>query len=348
MKHLLQSFLIVGLLLLLACSKDKQINNLIVLDGETMGTVYSVKIVKGDLEKTHQSADDIKLSIDSLLNGVNLQMSTYLDTSEITRFNKYDKTDWFSISIDFAFVLKNSLRISKLSRGTFDITVGPLVNLWGFGPENRVTLIPSNKEIDERRKLTGFQKISVRMNPPAVKKVMPEMYLDLSAIAKGYGVDKVTALLENDGIRNFLVDIGGEISTRGINHQGQVWKIGVSTPDEEYGIQKVIPLENKSVATSGDYRNYFEKDGIRYSHTIDPRTARPITHKLTSVTVLHDTCMIADAYATAIDVLGPDDGYNFAVNQELAVFMIVRDSDAFIEKMTPELEKILEVNEIGN
>jgi thiamine biosynthesis lipoprotein len=343
MKLSVKTFSTLVLLLLLGCSSQNQQDSLVVLDGSTMGTFYSVKIVREDLQTIPYIADTVKSKIDSVLQKVNQQMSTYLEDSEISRFNQYQGTDWFPVSADLAFVVKNALRVSRLSHGTFDITVGLLVNLWGFGPENRQTLIPSEQEILARKQLTGYQNLSVRMNPPALKKSLPGIYVDLSAIAKGFGVDKVTAFLESLGIHNFIVDIGGEISTRGTNYQGKIWRIGVSTPDEKMGIQKVIPLENECVATSGDYRNYFEKEGIRYSHTIDPRTGKPVTHKLTSVTVVYDTCMIADAYATAIDVLGPEDGYQFARDQELAIFLIVRDTTGFKEEMTPQFSEILEV-----
>jgi thiamine biosynthesis lipoprotein len=343
MKVSVKTYIALVLFLLLGCSSRNQQDNLLVLDGSTMGTFYSVKIVREDLQPIPFIVDTLKSKVDSLLLTVNQQMSTYLEDSEISRFNQYQGTDWFPVSEDLAYVVKNALQVSRLSHGTFDVTVGPLVNLWGFGPENRPTLIPSKEEIIARMKLTGYQHLSVRMDPPALKKSVSGIYVDLSAIAKGFGVDKVTSFLESLGIHNFIVDIGGEISTRGTNYQGKIWKIGVSTPDEKMGIQKVIPLENECVATSGDYRNYFEKNGVRYSHTIDPRTGKPITHKLSSVTVVYDTCMIADAFATAIDVMGPQQGYQFAREQELAVFLIVRDTQGFKEETTPQFSEILEV-----
>ena len=173
------------------------------------------------------------------------------------------------------------------------------------------------------------------------------MYCDLSAIAKGYGVDQLAGFLTEQTIENYMVDIGGEIRTRGKNAGGVYWKIGVATPDEEFGVQKVIPLENQAVATSGDYRNYFESEGQRFSHTIDPRTGKPITHQLASVTVVHDSCIVADGIATAISVMGPEKGLKFANERELPVFLIVRGDEGFVEKMTPQFEKILELNKLG-
>jgi thiamine biosynthesis lipoprotein len=323
------------------CINSNPSENLMVLDGSTMGTYYSIKLIKSDIASSKKTAENIQAGVDSLLIVVNQQMSTYIDDSEISRFNQYKNTDWFPVSADLRYVIEKAIQISKLSGGAFDITVGPLVNLWGFGTEERIQKIPTNEEIQERMAFIGYQNLSVKKSPSSIKKREISLYCDLSAIAKGFGVDKITEYLDLLTIHNYLIDIGGEIRTRGRNQQGLLWKIGISTPDDKFGIQKVVLLENKAVATSGDYRNYFESDGQRYSHTIDPTTGRPIAHKLASVTVLHDTCMIADALATAIDVMGPDKGYEFAIAQELPVFMIVRENDRFVEKMTPGFEKYL-------
>ena len=159
---------------------------------------------------------------------------------------------------------------------------------------------------------------------------------------------KIAEFLDSQELHNYMVDIGGEIRASGRNAGNNLWKIGVATPDEEFGIQKVIPLENKAVATSGDYRNYFEEDGRRYSHTIEPRSGSPITHPLASVTVIHDSCIVADGLATAINVMGPEKGFNFAINRELPVLLIVRENEGFRERMTPQFQKILENNKNGN
>lgn len=337
----IRHLLFTGIIFLLFCQPKSKLPYLLVIDGPTMGTVYSVKIVSSDLSTAKADSLSLRRGIDSLLHRINQQMSTYQETSELSLFNQYRGKDWFAVSSELGLVVEKSLEISELSGGAFDVTVGPLVNLWGFGPEERDELLPAEKEILERKKLVGYEKLQVQFTPPALKKEIPEMYCDLSAIAKGYGVDKVGEYLEKCGIKNYLVDIGGEIRTRGKNHLSQFWKIGVSTPDDRYEIQKVLTLDDLSVATSGDYRNYFEKDGVRYSHTIDPQTGRPITHHLASVTVLHDSCMIADGLATAIDVLGPEKGFQLAEKLGLPVFLIIREDTGFMEKMTPQFEKIL-------
>ncbi len=323
----------------LACSGPSA--SLHQFSGQTMGTTYSVKIVKETPGPRPIPYERIQPAVDSLLREVNRQMSTYQVDSEISRFNQFRDTTWFAISEDFAKVLQASYRISEASGGAFDFTVGPLVNLWGFGPEKRDSFIPDSTELRRRQALVGYQKIQVRRHPPAVKKNHPEMYCDLSATAKGFGVDKICEYLESLTLQNYLVEIGGEVRARGVNERGSIWVLGIQSPDQVRGIQKIVHLENRAMATSGDYFNYYEVDGKRYSHTIDPRTGKPITHNLASVTVLHDSCMIADGLATALDVMGPEKGFAFAVQRKLPVYMIVRANNGFEEKMTPEFQTVL-------
>ncbi len=305
-----------------------------------MGTTFSVKVVAPVPAGEAMSQAALDTAINRVLRRVNHQMSTYQPGSEISRFNRSTRLEWTPISPEFASVLATAIQISELSGGAFDFTVGPLVNLWGFGPENRPRTIPREDEIAERKAAVGYQNVVVRQSPPAVKKLRPDIYCDLSAIAKGFGVDQVAGYLDSLDLRNFMVEIGGEVVARGLAPEGRPWQIGVETPDAPAGIQKILPLTDMAVATSGDYFNYFEEDGQRYSHTIDPRTGRPITHKLASVTVVQKSCMLADGLATALDVLGPEAGYDFAVKKELAAFMIVRSGTGFIEKKTPAFERI--------
>ena len=302
-----------------------------------MGTTFTIKLVMNNQIRNYQQIED---EITDILEQVNLQMSTYMDDSEISRFNKYKKNDWFAISDDFATVLKYSRQISEKSGGAFDVTIGPLVNLWGFGPSKPTNTIPDEIMIDKKMNLIGYQNLIVSQNPPAVKKSLPDLYIDLSAIAKGFCVDKVAEYLDSLDQNNYMIEIGGEIRTRGKNQNSKVWRIGIQSPDKKE-VYKVFELYNNSMATSGDYMNYFEKDGIRYSHTIDPETGRPVFHNLASVTVIHKSCMIADGLATAINVLGPEKGFDFAIQQELSIFMLVRDDNGVVEKATPAFKKFL-------
>lgn len=333
---------ILPVFLLFAVSCSNNINDeLISLNGFTMGTTYSVKIVKQE-QSPEIELSVLKGKIDSALIEVNNQMSTYIPESEISLFNKNKKTEWFDISEDFAFVLDESIKICELTNGSLDITIEPIVNIWGFGPEERPKLIPSDEEILERMKFVGYDKLEVKLSSPAVKKNIPELEVDLSSTAKGFGVDKVYELLKDFGYQNFMVEIGGEVRTAGTNHKNEYWKIGVSEADQSGGINKVISLSNLAMATSGDYWNYFEEDGIRYSHTIDPITGKPITHKLASVTVIDSTCMRADGLATGIFVMGPENGYEFALEMELPVYFIVKSDTGFITKESPKFTELFE------
>ena len=279
--------------------------------------------------------------INALLAEVNRQMSTYQSDSEISQFNRLQSTEWVGVSSDFVYVLNIAQTISKWSDGAFDITVGPLVNLWGFGPEAVPERIPSADSIAVRMAWSGYDKIEVAND--AIKKSVPEVYCDLSAVAKGFGVDRVASYLDSLDIHHYFIEIGGELRTKGYNHLGQLWRVGIASPVGGR-LRKALSMDNMSMATSGDYHNYFEKDGLRYSHTIDPRTGRPIAHRLASVTVIHNECAYADGLATAINVMGAEKGLAFAQQHDLAVFMIVRDdegNEGFVEKMTPQFRKLV-------
>lgn len=319
------------------CSEKKPLFEKYSFSGTTMGTTYSVSIVDNPLKLINTN---IYNSVDSLLTEVNKQMSTYIPNSEISKFNDSQDTSWFKVSKDFALLVHEAKIISVESDNAYDVTIGPLVNLWGFGAEEYSDEIPNEKNIEEVKKIIGADKIEVNLEQPSIRKTIPNMYLDLSSIAKGFGVDQVGQLIEEYGFANYMVEIGGEVRTKGFNDKGENWKIGISSP-ESRNLQKVISITNLSVATSGDYQNYKEINGVRYSHLIDPRLGKPITHNLASVTVLHENCRTADALATAINIMGYEKGYSFAIKKELPIFMIVRDSNSFIEKFTPQFEEFI-------
>ena len=323
----MKKHILIYLFFFLVISCNNKINNeLIAISGTTMGTSYSVKY----LNNSSQNIEEVKLNISAILETVNAQMSTYLPDSELSRFNSLKDTSWFSVSDDLAFVLQESLDICRLTNGALDITVGPLVNLWGFGPENKPTIIPSDSEIEQALQLVGWENISVTLDPPAVKKKLPNIYCDLSSTAKGFGVDKVSDYLVSFGIKSYLVEIGGELRAEGKKSIDKEWRVGISKPDNNSSLQEVITLNNNAMATSGDYWNYFEENHVRYSHTIDPKTGRPIKHKLASITVFAGTCLLADGLATAIDVMGDEEGYQFALEKKLPAYFIIRNRDEFI------------------
>lgn len=289
--------------------------------GQTMGTSYMVKIFAPPTEL----ATDWRQQVDAELRRVNDQMSTYLETSELSRFNQLKSTDWFEISPETALVVAKSLEIFELSGGAFDVTIAPLVNAWSFGPEKRNNLPPDPATIASGLKQVGSAGISVQDDPPAIRKSNPNLTIDLSAIAKGHGVDRVVGLLERLGAENIFVEIGGEVRVTG-DKAGQSWTVGIQMPDVVGEVVAVAyPIADKSIATSGDYRNFFEYEGVRYSHTIDPRTGWPINHDLASVSVIADDCMTADGWATAINVLGPAEGLKVAKRLGLDTLLILRD-----------------------
>ncbi|MBF0352823.1 MAG: FAD:protein FMN transferase [SAR324 cluster bacterium] len=307
--------------------------------GSTMGTTFSIKTSALPSGISEQS---LQKGITQTLDRVNQQMSTYLKDSELSKFNQSTSLDWQPVSADMAGVITLALDISEKTRGAYDITVGPLVNLWGFGPDAVPEEIPDESLLELARQKIGFHRLKVQDN--TLKKEIPELYVDLSSIAKGYGVDQVAKYLDSQQIDAYMVEIGGEVRTKGKKWNGDFWRIAIEKPviHEMHQIQTVLKVENMSIATSGDYRNYFEQDGKRYSHTIDPASGRPIQHSLASVTLLHEHCADADAWATALMVLGPEKGYDLAVTHHLAAFFLIKSGATFIERTTPEFEKYLQ------
>jgi thiamine biosynthesis lipoprotein len=305
-----------------------------------MGTQYTVK-----LARLPEGIDLEVLSgqIRARLETVNAAMSTYLPDSEVSRFSRHQGEDWFPVSPETARVVETALRIGASSGGALDITVAPVVDLWGFGPGPRRTAPPSDDEVARARRAVGLEKIDVRADPPAIRKKDAATAIDLSAVAKGFAVDEVARHLEAVGVESYMVEIGGEVRTRGVKGSGSPWTIGIVTPDDDrFGVERLAALGDRAMATSGDYRNFFEFEGRRYSHTIDPRTGRPVTHDLASVSVVAATCMEADALATALLVLGPESGYRLAVELKLAALFIRRASNGTLsQRATPAMEEIL-------
>lgn len=270
-KFLLSAGLIVtSLLLMVGC---EQAPTQIHLTGSTMGTYYSVKyMAEGELP----ASEVVQAGIDERLELVNDQMSTYRKTSELSQFNQQQASAPFAVSADTAKVVAEAIRLNQLSDGALDVTVGPLVNLWGFGPEGRPDRVPTDAQIAERRAMTGIEYLAVEGN--SLIKTNPALYVDLSSIAKGYGVDVVADYLASLGIENYLVEIGGELQLKGTNAEGQPWRIAIEKPSEEQQtVQEIIAPGDMGIATSGDYRNYFEENGVRYSHTINPRQPNRLT-----------------------------------------------------------------------
>lgn len=302
------------------------------LFGTTMGTQYRVKVTSDGLELERHA---LERDIEQILETVNDQMSTYRATSELSRFNTAASTNWVSVSPDTACVVGEALRVSHLSAGAFDVTIGPLVDLWGFGPETPALRPPSVERIRAQLGKIGHGKLDARNARTAIRKAGPDLQVDLSGIAKGFAVDRLADYLEQSGADHYFVEIGGEMRVRGSSPNAGAWRIGVEKPvTGRRAIQRVLHLNDAAIATSGDYRIFFEDGGARYAHIIDPRTGLPVTHDLASVTVISPTTMTADAWSTALMVLGPDDGFRLAERLALTALFIVKTDRGLQETYT--------------
>ena len=294
--------------------------------GTTMGPiVYRVVAIKDD-----QTPDVVELSraIQSALDHVNQLMSTYQADSDVTRFNESKSTDWISVDVDTATVMLRSLEISELTKGAFDVTVGPAVNLWHFGPNSGRFSIPEDAEIESVKRRVGYKNVQARLEPPAIRKMLPLIEVDFSAIAKGYAVDRVAAVLVDMNCKNFLVEVGGEVAARGMTETGQPWRIGVESPNEFARIVgHVALLDDAAMATSGDYRNFEIVDGKRYSHSINPVTCRPTENLVATACVVANDCMTADAIATALTVLAKNEGAAICQELKIPCLLIERAAD---------------------
>ena len=322
---------------ILGCSEQKSTEE-VLFSGPTMGTTYHMKVVGFPLSE--QDKKNIQIEIDRRLELVNDQMSTYRPNSELSRFNQSVAVSGFEVSRDTAKVVLEALRLNKLTQGALDVTVGPLVNLWGFGPDNKPEKIPSEQQLTDIKQRIGIQHLSA--TETTLSKDIDGLYVDLSSIAKGYGVDVIAEYFASLGIENYLVEVGGELRINGVNARGIDWQVAVEKPVAgDQSVQEVISVGNNAIATSGDYRNYYELDGERFAHTIDPVTGKPIKHKLVSVTVIHPSSMTADALATALMVMGEKDGLEFAKQQELAVLMISKSDSGYNEVYTKQFKPYL-------
>ena len=296
-------FLVIVCLFVAGCDAKREHT----LTGRTMGTTYTVKVVTGYFG----SVSGLPEKIDRRLDQINHSMSPYLRDSEISRFNRFQEVGVeFPISKDFLRVMQQAARIHALSEGAWDGTVNPLVDLWGFGRTGRADHRPPPEKIAALLGDIGFQKIEVRDSGALVKR-QAAVSLDLSSIAKGYGVDQVADEVRRAGFSAFLVEIGGEVYAAGARPDGRPWRVGINRPKTDArfdDVYKVVSLKDQAFATSGDYRNFFVEDGVRYSHIIDPRTGYPVRAGVVSVSILADDCTLADGLATAVMVMGVEKG----------------------------------------
>jgi thiamine biosynthesis lipoprotein len=332
----MRAVVLLTLLSLCACNANGPVE--VQLFGNTMGTQFSVKLAVSDIDI---NADRLQQEIEGSLAQVEQMISTFMPDSEISRFNDSVTTEWQAVSEEFCSSVEKAQVLSMLTGGAFDITVGPLVNLWGFGPGEIIDEPPADERISAILKSVGYNHLQTDCSRPALRKNIAELVLDMSAFGKGYAVDRIADWLEVAGFNDYLVEIGGELRLGGHNASSEMWAIGIETPvADQRRPHTIIRLTDTAVATSGDYRNYFEAGGKRYSHTIDTRTGRPVTHSLASVTVIDDDGYRADALATALLVMGPEKGMELARREDLAVLFLLRRASGIDERSTPAFEQL--------
>lgn len=320
------------LTLFYVCSATFCLAQTIEIRGFTMGPIpFKVLVVTDKVDKQNQEL--IQSKINQSLQRVNELMSTYLPDSDISRFNQAASNQWIDVDAETFAVVSKAIEISKLTEGAFDPTIGPAVNRWNFGPnKKKIPQLPSEEQIQNLQTQVGYQKIEIRSNPPAIRKLADNVRLDLSAIAKGYAVDRVGLTLRDMGYENSMVEVGGEVATSGHRSSGGPWNVAIDNPEKTSldpipGTEtSVIQLSGNAVATSGDYRNFVEIDGKQYSHTIDPKTCRPVDHKLSLASIVADDCMTADAIATAVMVMGLEKGKSFCKKNGYPLLAVTRSN----------------------
>ncbi len=306
----------------------------VVLRGATMGTTWSV------IYRAVPAVEPERLQaqIEAELQDINAALSTYIPDSEISRLNAAPGDYEGQLGEHFAVVLDAALETGRITGGAYDVTVGPLVELWGFGADEFSGAVPPPEAIAEARGAVGAGRLTWDTASRTLRRPAG-MRVDLSSIAKGYAVDRLTELLAGYGVGDSLVEIGGELRASGERPEGGAWRLAVESPDPaERRFVEALSLNNAAVATSGDYRNYFEVDGRRYSHLVDPRTGYPVSHELVSVTVIDASCMTADALATALIVMGLDDGLALARSRGIAAHFVTRGSDGLAVHYTDEFD----------
>ena len=341
-KHFIYRGLIaVALLLLAGCDNTAQQKETgLVLEGKTMGTFWRASLAGVDGARQNE----LRAKIQAQLDGDDRLLSTYKSDSALSRFNQSRSTAPYPVTEAMSDIVTESLRIGAKTAGAMDITVGPLVNLWGFGPDKQPVKTPDRAQIDAAKALTGLQHLTVinKAGQQWLQKDLPDLYVDLSTIGEGYAADHLARLMEQNGISRYLVSVGGAVVTRGTNADGKAWRVAIQKPtDRENAVQAVVDLNGHGISTSGSYRNYYELEGKRLSHVIDPATGEPIQHKLVSATVIATTAMEADGWDTGLMVLGTEKAKQVAEKEGLAVYLITKEGEGFTTWMSPQFKTFL-------
>ncbi|BDH45133.1 FAD:protein FMN transferase [Salmonella enterica subsp. enterica serovar Choleraesuis] len=316
----------------------------LVLEGKTMGTVWRVSLAGVDKSQ----ASTLRQKIQQQLDSEDRQLSTWKSDSALSKFNQAQTTGRWPVSADMADIVTQALRIGQLTSGAMDITIQPLVDLWGFGPRKQPGHTPSPQQIAAAQAQSGLEHLTVinRSDGQWLQKDIPNLQLDLSTVGEGFATDSLAQLMERQGISRYLVSVGGAVASRGMNPQGRAWRVAIQKPtDTENAVQAIVDINGHGISTSGSYRNYYELDGKRISHVIDPISGRPITHRLVSATVIAPTALEADGWDTGLMVLGPEKARELALKQQLAVFLVIKEGDGFTTWMSPQFKPFLQQTE---
>lgn len=312
----------------------------VVLEGKTMGTFWRVSVVGIDAAR----AETLRSRIQAQLDADDQLLSTYKNDSALMRFNQSKSLSPWPVSEAMADIVTSALRIGQKTQGAMDITVGPLVNLWGFGPDKQPVQIPTQAQIDAAKSNSGLQHLTVinQAKQQYLQKDLPDLFVDLSTVGEGYAADHLARLMEQEGIARYLVSVGGALNSRGMNAEGHPWRVAIQKPtDRENAVQAVVDINGHGISTSGSYRNYYELNGKRLTHVIDPQTGRPIEHNLVSVTVIAPTALEADGWDTGLMVLGTEKAKEVVRREGLAVYMISKEGEGFKTWMSPQFESFL-------
>ncbi len=335
---LLQSVLVAVLTVLLAgCGLSERVEE---VGGPTMGSSYSVTYV---VAQAVAAPDRVKVEVEATLAEVDRQLSTYRSDSDVERFNALPANSCQTMPAPVLELVRVGEALSRKSAGAFDLTVEPLLDLWGFGPQSRGMRVPSAEQVAKVRELVGHQHLRID-GQQLCKDVAVQ--LDLNSIAAGYAVDRIAQRLDELGIDSYLVEVTGELKARGRKADGLPWRVAIEAPRDDRQIaQRVLQLDGYGISTSGDYRNYFEEGSKRYSHTLDPQTGAPITHRLAAVTVADRSALQADGLSTLLMVLGPERGMAFAEQAGVAAFFVTREGEGFVTHGSTAFERLFAAEE---
>lgn len=336
LRNLLQGACLVSTLVLALSGCDSNAERVEVLSGPTMGSTYTIKYV---FNASTPAADAVGVEVQSILDEVDRQMSTYRLDSDIARFNQSPANTCLPMPQPVLDLAQYGYELSRSSDGAFDLTLGPLLNLWGFGPQARAKHVPSAADIAKAKTQIGYQHVRVVGNQLCKD---ADVQVEFNSIAAGYTVDRISERFTELNIDSYMIEVTGELIAKGRKPDGSAWRIALEQPlgDGQRVIQRVLEIDGYGINTSGDYRNYFEENGVRFSHTIDPQVGAPISHRLASVTVVDPSALHADGLGTVLLVLGPERGLAFAEERKIAAFFVMRDGEGFATQVSSEFSRM--------